>query len=247
MPKASATTETADWVGLRTRALSRTRRNRGAGTGPDATPTTHRRDDGGGVNGTGRGATITKVVGTRRVPIRVAELQPGDIFALSPGDHIPVDGVVRSGAAMVDQRFLTGETMPARRSEGDRVYAMTAVAEGELQVVAGTDVGHSRAARIVNFLEQTPIGETRMSDHVRRIGDRFLLPTLGLGTADLALTGGPSRTASIVTFDIVSGIRVSAPTTMLASLTAAARDGILIKGAAACRLPRTWGQALATS
>ncbi len=110
---------------------------------------------------------------------------------------------------------------------------MTVLAEGELQMAAGTDVEHSRAARIVNFLEQADIGDTRMSDHVRRLGDRFVAPTLGLGAAVLAVTGSSSRTASIITFDIVSGIRVSAPTTMLASLTAAARDGVLVKGAAA--------------
>src|SRR5262249_24547070 len=104
-----------------------------------------------------REATVTKVVGKRRVRVRVADLPPGDVVALSPGDQIPVDGVVRSGAATVDQRFLTGEPLPSRRSEGDSVYAMTVVAEGELQVVAGTDVEHSRAARIVRFLEEAPI------------------------------------------------------------------------------------------
>ena len=180
-----------------------------------------------------RNARVLKVVGTRRVPVAIAELRAGDIISLASGDHIPVDGVVHTGTAAVDERFLTGEHLPARRSKGDRIHAMTVVAEGELQMVAGTDVEHSRAARIVNFLEQAPIGETRMSDHVRRIGDRFVVPTLGLGAAVLAATGSSSRAASVITFDIVTGIRVSAPTTMLASLTAAARDGVLIKGAAA--------------
>jgi len=180
-----------------------------------------------------RNAAVVKIVGTQRVTVPVAELKAGDIVSLAFGDHIPVDGVVHTGTAAVDERFLTGEPLPARRSVGDRLYAMTVVADGELQMVAGTDVEHSRAARIVNFLEQAPIGDTRMSDHVRRIGDRFVVPTLGLGAAVLAATGSTSRAASVITFDIVTGIRVSAPTTMLASLTAASRDGVLIKGAAA--------------
>ncbi|HKC19322.1 MAG TPA: HAD-IC family P-type ATPase, partial [Candidatus Dormibacteraeota bacterium] len=46
-------------------------------------------------------------------------------------------------------------------------------------------------------------------------------------------TGNPTRAAAILIFDLASGIRVAAPTTMLASLIAAAREGILIKGAAA--------------
>src|SRR5215467_15819749 len=112
-----------------------------------------------------RNAAVVKVVGTQRVTVPVAELKAGDIVSVAFGDHIPVDGVVHSGTAAVDERFLTGEPLPARRSEGDRLYAMTVVADGELQMVAGTDVEHSRAARIVNFLEQAPIGDTRMSDH----------------------------------------------------------------------------------
>jgi Cu2+-exporting ATPase len=180
-----------------------------------------------------RNALVWKVVGEHLVEVRVSELQAGDMVTVAPGDQIPVDGVVHRGTAAVDERFMTGEPVPVRRSVGDRVYAMTVVGEGELTILADSDVQHSRAGRIVEFLEQAPIGDTRMSDQVRRIGDRFVLPVLGLGGVILAATGSPSRTASVITFDLVTGIRVSAPTTMLASLTAAARRGTLIKGAAA--------------
>lgn len=179
-----------------------------------------------------RNAPVRKMVGGERESVHISELRPGDVIALTPGERIPVDGVVRAGLATVDERFLTGEPLPPRRSEGDRVYAMTVVSEGELEVVAGTDIEHSRAGRIVSFLEQASIGDTRMSDHARRIGDRFVPPTLAVGGAVLAATGNPSRAASVITFDLVTGIRVSAPATMLAALTAAARDGILVKGAA---------------
>jgi Cu2+-exporting ATPase len=83
------------------------------------------------------------------------------------------------------------------------------------------------------FLERAPIGETRMADHARRIADRFVLPVMGAAGVVYALTGNAGRAAAILIFDLASGIRVAAPTTMLASLIAAAREGILIKGAAA--------------
>jgi len=180
-----------------------------------------------------REATVVTLVGSQRAQVRVADLRAGDVVALTPGDHIPVDGIARAGDAMVDERFLTGEPLPVHRRKGDRVYAMTVVTQGELEVVAGTDVEHSRAGRIVDFLERAPMGDTRMSDQVRRIGDRFVPPTLALGAVVMAATRSTSRAASVMTFDLVTGLRVSAPTTMLASLTAAARDGVLIKGAAA--------------
>ncbi|HEY1456709.1 MAG TPA: HAD-IC family P-type ATPase, partial [Candidatus Dormibacteraeota bacterium] len=91
----------------------------------------------------------------------------------------------------------------------------------------------SRAGRIMTFLERAPIGETRMADHARRVADRFVLPVMGAAAVVYALTGNPSRAAAVLIFDLASGIRVAAPTTMLASLVASAREGILFKGAAA--------------
>jgi Cu2+-exporting ATPase len=85
----------------------------------------------------------------------------------------------------------------------------------------------------MTFLENAPIGDTRMADHARRVADRFVLPVMGAAVVAYALTGNATRAASILIFDFASGIRVAAPTTMLASLVAAAREGILIKGAAA--------------
>jgi Cu2+-exporting ATPase len=72
-----------------------------------------------------------------------------------------------------------------------------------------------------------------MADHARRIADRFVVPVMGAAVAVYALTGNASRAASVLIFDLATGIRVSAPTTMLASLIAASREGILIKGAGA--------------
>ena len=174
-----------------------------------------------------------KVVGRRRVQVPVESLRPGDIVAVYAGDRVPVDGVVDSGVATLDERMLTGESMPVTRVKGEQVFAMTVLHEGSLKILTSSKVDESRAGRIVKFLEDAPIGETRMADHARRFADRFVVPVMGLGGLVFLLTGSTSRAASVLIFDLATGIRVAAPTTMLASLMAAARDSILIKGAAA--------------
>jgi len=174
-----------------------------------------------------------KVVGRRRVQVPVESLLPGDIVAVYAGDRVPVDGVVDGGVATLDERMLTGESMPVTRVKGEQVFAMTVLHEGSLKIVTSSKVDESRAGRIVKFLEDAPIGETRMADHARRFADRFVMPVMGLGGLVFLVTGSASRAASVLIFDLASGIRVAAPTTMLASLMAAARDSILIKGAAA--------------
>lgn len=177
-------------------------------------------------------ATCWKVEGERRIAVKVATIRAGDRVLVGSGDRIPVDATVISGRAIVDERVLTGEPMPVPKTAGDRVFAMSIVIDGELVFEANGSPAESRAGRITAFLERAPIGETRMADHARRIADRFVLPVMGTAAAVYALTGNPARAASILIFDLASGIRVAAPTTMLASLIGAAREGILIKGAA---------------
>ncbi|HVH63203.1 MAG TPA: HAD-IC family P-type ATPase, partial [Candidatus Dormibacteraeota bacterium] len=179
------------------------------------------------------GKTCWKLIGTKRVATRVASLRAGDRVMVGNGDRIPVDGTVVKGRALVDERLLTGEPVPVSRSPGQTVFAMTVVIDGELVIEASGTASDSRAGRIMAFLERVPIGETRMADHARRIADRFVIPVMGTAAVVYALTGNATRAASILIFDLASGIRVAAPTTMLASLIGAAREGILIKGAAA--------------
>lgn len=179
------------------------------------------------------GATCWKLVGGKRVATKVARLEAGDHVMVANGDRIPVDGMAVRGRAVVDERLLTGEPVPVTRSPGQMVFAMTVVVDGELVIQASGRASDSRAGRIMTFLESAPIGETRMADHARRIADRFVIPVMGTAAVVYALTGNATRAAAILIFDLASGIRVAAPTTMLASLIGAAREGILIKGAAA--------------
>jgi P-type Cu2+ transporter len=180
-----------------------------------------------------QGAKCWKLVDGRRVRSRVGEIGAGDRVLAVHGDRIPVDGTVVRGRAIVDERLLTGEPMPVAKTRESQVFAMTVVTDGDLVIEAAASAADSRAGRIMSFLEKAPIGETRMADHARRIADRFVLPVMGTAAVVYALTGNPTRAASILIFDLASGIRVAAPTTMLASLIGAAREGILIKGAAA--------------
>ena len=68
-----------------------------------------------------------------------------------------------------------------------------------------------------------------MQNHAERFADRLVLPTLGLATATAAIAADINRFTSIVIVDYGTGIRVAAPTSVLASMTHAARQGILIK------------------
>ena len=72
-----------------------------------------------------------KVDGTE-VLVPVSKIREGDLVTVHMGNVIPLDGVVTSGDAMVNQASMTGESAPVRKGEGSYVYAGTAVEEGEI-------------------------------------------------------------------------------------------------------------------
>jgi len=163
----------------------------------------------------------------RRIP--AVEVQVGDTVVVYPGEMIPVDGEVLKGEAAVDQKIVTGESLPIERGVGDVVFASTVVREGKV-VLRAIRVGQdTTAAQIVHMVEEAPVGETRIQNYAERFADRLVAPSLALSGGLFALTGDANRLLSMLIIDYGTGIRVAAPTTVLASMTHAARQGILIK------------------
>jgi len=165
-----------------------------------------------------------------KMRVRVEEILDGDQVIIYPGDLIPVDGTVVSGRATVDQKILTGESMPVKKNVGDQVYAATVVRDGKLYLTA-TQVGReTMAAKVVQLVQDAPVRETRIQNYAEQFAD-WLVPWSfsGAGGA-FALSGDVNRAAALLITDYGTGIRVAAPTTVLASMTKAARQGILIKG-----------------
>jgi heavy metal translocating P-type ATPase len=163
------------------------------------------------------------------VSIPAAELKPGDLVVVYPGEMIPVDGEIIEGHATIDQKTITGEGLPVSRGKGEAAFAATVIREGQITVRAIRVGSQTTAGQIVHLVESAPIGDTRMQNHAERFADRLVTPTLALATGTAVLTGDFNRFLSLVIVDYGTGIRVAAPTSVLSSMTHAARAGIIIK------------------
>jgi len=157
-------------------------------------------------------------------------LQPGDIVVTYPGDQVPVDGIVIDGRALVDQKLLTGESVPVAKTDGDAVFALTMVVDGQLRIQVEHIGSKTRAGRVVEMIENAPLSDTRVSNYAAKVGDRLVPAIFALAGGVFLFSADLSRMASILILDFVTGIRVSAPTTILSAMTGAAKQGIFIKG-----------------
>ena len=164
------------------------------------------------------------------------QLKAGDIVVVNTSEMIPVDGIITSGMAGVDQHILTGEAQPVEKEAGDRVFASTVVLTGRIEIEVEKTGSETTAAQIGEILLRT--ADFKMTMHSRgvQIADRTALPTLSIG--GLAFLSGftPIRVASLMNANFGYNMRVLAPIAMLNYLNLLSQQGILVKDGRAVEL-----------
>jgi len=164
------------------------------------------------------------------IEVPIGQVSVGDIVVVRPGEKIPVDGVVVSGQATVDQATITGESMPVEAGPGSRVFAATLPRLGSLRVKA-THVGADTTfGRVIKLVEEAEANRA----NVQRIADKFsayYLPVVaGIATLTFIIRRDPLSTAAVLVVACSCSFALATPIAMLASIGAAAKRGVMIKG-----------------
>ena len=158
------------------------------------------------------------------------DLKSGDRVVFLPGDKIPIDGVIETGEASLDVVKLTGESVPRMAVPGDEILAGFIVLEGNIVVTTSAVGDDTRVGQITKMIESAPVFDTRVGNFAANIANRFVMPTLALAGVSLLLSAGNiAQAASLLMFDLGSGLRVSVPTAIMAALTRASSQGLLIR------------------
>ena len=168
------------------------------------------------------------------------DLLVGDLMVVRPGERLATDGVVRSGRTALDTSAITGESMPVEVGPGEQVFAGSINGAGVLEVEVSAGAEDNSLARIVHIVE----AEQSRKGATQRLADRIAKPLVpGILIAAAAtvavgfLVGDPGlwvqRALVMVVAASPCALAISVPVTAVASIGAASRRGILIKGGAA--------------
>ena len=169
------------------------------------------------------------------VQIAMDRLEPLDVIVVNTGEVVPVDGIIAQGMAMIDQHALTGESTPAEKGVGDRVFAATLMVAGKILVQVEKSGNETASAKISQILNDTA-GYKLSSQHKgERLADKAVVPTLAVGAVGMAAMGLGGAVA-VLNSDFGTGIRMAAPLAMLSSLALCANKGILVKDGRALEL-----------
>ncbi len=161
--------------------------------------------------------------------VAAADLSVGDIVRVRPGDNIPADGEILKGFGSINEANITGESLPRDKSEGEEVFEATTNITGVLEVrvtKAGQETTFGRVRELILSAEKTKLPIMKIVDQYMA----FYTPlVLVVGALVWALTHKIDRVIAIYIVACPVAFILATPTAIVASLSAAARLGVLIK------------------
>ena len=164
------------------------------------------------------------------IRVRVTDVNEGDIIVVRTGNMIPLDGVVTSGEAMVNQASMTGEAVPVRKNEGVTVFAGTVVEEGEIEISVTAESGGTRYEKIVHMIEESEKLKSNLETRASSLADH-LVPYSFAGTIlTYLITRNVERAISVLMVDFSCALKLAMPISVLSAMREASGYKITVKG-----------------
>lgn len=159
----------------------------------------------------------------------VSELAIGDVVVVKPGELIPVDGILLTPEATLDESSLTGESIPVERVKGDAVISGSVNGSAVFRMEVTALAADSQYQRIVELVKEASESKAPFV----RLADRYAVPftivAYVLAITAWILSGNPTHFAEVLVVATPCPLIIAAPVAFIAGMSRAARHGIIVK------------------
>ena len=181
--------------------------------------------------------TAVLVQNGKEVEVKIEEVKIGDIFAVRPGEAVPVDGIIIQGSSAVDESALTGESIPVDKTINDNVSAATINTSGYFQAKAlrvGKDTAFAEIVQMVSDAAATKAPIARIADKVSGIFvPAVILTAVVVMLAWLAVGQSAAyaleRAISVLVISCPCALGLATPVAIMVGNGVGAKNGILFK------------------
>ena len=172
------------------------------------------------------------------------EVEIGSVIVVQPGEKVPLDGVILSGASSLNTSALTGESLPRDARAGDEVISGCINMTGVLRIQTTKAFGESTVSKILELVEDSSSHKSKSENFISKFA-RVYTPAVCYGALALAvlppvvrlMLGHPAQWGDWVyralTFLVIScpcALVISIPLSFFAGIGGASKEGVLIKG-----------------
>ena len=183
--------------------------------------------------------TATLIKDGKEAEVGIEQVRKGDLFAVRPGENIPVDGIVVEGSSAVNESALTGESIPVDKTAGDNVSAATLNQSGYMICEAtrvGEDTTLSQIIQMVSDAAATKAPIAKIADRVSGVFVPFVITIAVLTIAGWLLAGQTAgfalaRGISVLVISCPCALGLATPVAIMVGNGMGAKNGILFKTA----------------
>ncbi len=164
------------------------------------------------------------------VLIPMDDLKVGDKIHVRTGSVIPVDGVVESGEAFVNESSMTGESASVMKKNGSFVFAGTVIEEGSVVIEVKKLSSDTKISKIIKLIDNSENLKAGVQSKAERLADRIVPLSFIAFLSTLVFTRNVTKAVSLLMVDYSCAIKLSTPIAVISAIKEAADMDITVKG-----------------
>jgi len=157
-------------------------------------------------------------------------LVPNDVVIVRDGERVPVDGMIVSGTAYVNQASITGEAAATEKFASDRVYAGSVVESGVIEVRTERVGGETVFGKIIKLVEEAEHRRAPIQKISDRLATWLVEFAIGFSIITFLLTRNAISALSVVVVAGACGVAAGTPVAIVATMGKASKSGVIVKG-----------------
>jgi len=162
--------------------------------------------------------------------VDVHSVAPNDIVLVRDGERIPVDGAVVKGSALVNQSTITGETISAEKTAGNKVYAGTINESGLLEVRTERIGTNTIFGKIIELMKEAENRKAPIEKIADKLATKLVLFAIVFSVVTFIVTRNLISTISVIVVAGACGVAAGTPLAMIATIGNASKRGVIVKG-----------------
>lgn len=162
--------------------------------------------------------------------VDVDDVDVGDVLLVKTGAKVPVDGTVLTGAGHINEASITGESVPASKKQGSKVFAGTILENGTMQIIADRVGEDTTFGKIIELVEEAQDSKSEAERFIDRFSKYYTPAVLVLAIIVWLFSRDIELAITILVLGCPGALVIGVPISNVAGIGNGARNGVLLKG-----------------
>lgn len=162
--------------------------------------------------------------------VPVEEVEEGDRVIIRTGGKVPVDGRIVTGQASLNEAAITGESVPALKESGDKVFSSTILDTGYIEIIAEKVGDDTTFAKIIELVEEAQESKSKTEKFLNKFANIYTPAVVVLSVLVYILTRDLHLAITFLVIACPGALIIGAPVSSVAGIGNGAKHGVLVKG-----------------